>query len=101
MDDAVCIAERPQHGGPAGAEPRLERARLVIDARVNHAAVVPALMGGNPRFLFEHNDRMPGRRVMTSRAVARPIKPAPTTTRSTSCERVRTRPLDAGEPART
>src|SRR5947208_15031403 len=56
MDDAVRIAERPQQGRPAGAEPRLERTRLVIDSRVNHAAVVPALMEGNPRFLFEHND---------------------------------------------
>src|SRR5438067_12246505 len=56
MDDAVCIAERPQHGGTAGAEPRLERTRLVIDSRVYHAAIVPTLMGGNPRFLFEHND---------------------------------------------
>ena len=54
MGDAVGIAERPQQAGPAGAEPRLERTRLVIDSRVNHAAVVPALMGGNPRFLFEH-----------------------------------------------
>src|SRR5439155_25173646 len=60
MRDAMGIAERPQLGGTANAESGFERTRLVIDPRVNHTAVVPALVGGNLRFLFEHEDSSAG-----------------------------------------
>ena len=49
------LAAELNHGrGAHDAEASLHRARLVIDAGVNHAAVVSALVAGNAVFLFQH-----------------------------------------------
>src|SRR5439155_1145120 len=55
-----CVVRTLQLPGSLNAEPGFEGTRLVIDPRVNHTAVVPALVGGNLRFLFEHEDSNAG-----------------------------------------
>src|SRR5438034_11538991 len=53
MLDPVFVTELPQLGSPANAEPRLQRTGRVVDPRMDHAAVVPALVGGDLRFFLE------------------------------------------------
>ncbi len=50
----VVLAAKLHHGsGSLDAKLCFQGSRLVVDAGVNHAAVVPALMTGHPVFLFD------------------------------------------------
>ena len=61
----------------------LERAGLVVDARVEHAGVAARLVGGELRLLFEQCAALrPGNRSRKRWAVARPTMPPPMTMRS-------------------
>ena len=53
VGDAVLAAELDHGGGPGDAQPRLQGAGLVVHARVNHAAVVSALVAGDAVFFFD------------------------------------------------
>ena len=80
--DAVLFAVVVQPCGALDAQPRLERARGVVDARMDDAAVVavwPAATRDAPSTTAR---RRPGRRASSSRAVASPMIPAPTMARS-------------------
>ena len=61
-----------------GAELGLERARLVVDARVDDAAVVARSGGRQTVFLFEDRDLQVRVARSSSRPVARPTMPPPT-----------------------
>src|SRR6266581_392439 len=54
--DLALPAVRAQAPATLDTILRLERAGLEIVARVNHAAVTPALVSGRPRFLLENDD---------------------------------------------
>jgi len=51
--DAVLAAELDHGRGSGNTEARLQRARLVVDARVDKAAVVAALVAGNAVFFLQ------------------------------------------------
>ena len=46
---------------PVDRQARLHRARLVVQAAVQHAAVVAGLMAADARLLFEHGDARAGK----------------------------------------
>src|SRR5690606_10999898 len=54
--DAAYGAECLGHGHAFTAETRLEAARRVVDARVDHAAVAPRLMQGGTGFFLGDQD---------------------------------------------
>jgi hypothetical protein len=56
VGDPLLVTEPEQAIAPLSAESRLQRAGLVVDARVDDAAVVAALVEGEPLFLLEESD---------------------------------------------
>src|SRR5579859_4234567 len=56
--NAMLAAELHHCGGSRHAQPRLQRTGLVVDAGVNYAAVVPALVAGNSTFLLQHQQAL-------------------------------------------
>ena len=50
----MLLAELPRHRGAAAAQRGLQASRQVIDAGVDHPAVVAALVRGDPVFLLQH-----------------------------------------------
>ena len=58
--DPVLRAELLHQPGALDAEPRLVRAGLVVDPRVDDAAVVPGLVRGQPRLLLEDHQAKAG-----------------------------------------
>ena len=54
--DAVLATEPLHLANAVDGEPRLERSRGVVEARVEHAAVVATLMLADLRFLLEDDD---------------------------------------------
>ncbi len=56
---SCCCAERRTAGGALDAQPGLERAGGIVDAGVNHAAVVRAGVEPGARMALEHADREP------------------------------------------
>ena len=51
------FATELDHGRGSGhTEAGFQRAWLVVDAGVDHAAVVPALVAGNPAFFLQHQE---------------------------------------------
>ena len=71
---AVGLEQR--HAAPA--QPRLQRAGLVVQARVHDAAVAPRLVRGDLALLLEDDDDAPGRSSAMSRPSASPRIPPPT-----------------------
>jgi hypothetical protein len=60
VGQAVLGAEVPQHRAAPPAQPGLQRSRLVVEAGVDHPAVVPGLVGGEPVLLLQHDDAQAG-----------------------------------------
>ena len=58
--DAVFAAELDHGCGAGNAEARLKRSGLVVNARVDDAAVVAALVAGHGLFLFEKQKPLSG-----------------------------------------
>src|SRR5207237_10366911 len=58
--DPVLVTERRQPPRALDAQTRLERAWRVIDARMDDAAVVTSLMGGNNALLLENGQTKAG-----------------------------------------
>jgi len=56
VDDAAPLEVGVQRGPARDAQPRLERARGVVDAGVDHLAVARARPGSNRPFALEHHD---------------------------------------------
>src|SRR5215831_6015379 len=57
----IVLATKSHHGGGAfHAQPRLERAGLIVDPRVDDTAVVSALVAGNTVFFFRHQQAEAG-----------------------------------------
>ena len=54
--DSVLLAVGVQRSASLHAQPRFERARSVVDPRVDNAAVMPRLVCGDPVFLLENED---------------------------------------------
>ena len=54
--DSVLLAVGVQRSASLHAQSRLERARGVVDPRVDNAAVMPRLVRGDPVFLLENED---------------------------------------------
>ena len=54
--DPALVAVLVELARPGDAEPRLERPGLVVDARVDDAARVAGLVGGDRRLALEHGD---------------------------------------------
>jgi hypothetical protein len=54
--DVVLVAKRDESCRTRNRELRLEAARLVVDARMDDAAVATALVPRGARFLLEHDD---------------------------------------------
>src|SRR5215471_18165968 len=54
MRNGMALAELDHLADAADGEARAARSRLVIEAAVEHAAVVAALMPGHPRFFLEN-----------------------------------------------
>src|SRR5262249_46441570 len=54
---AVLLAQPVHEVATLHAVPRLQRPRLVVQPRVDHAAVVAALVGGELRLGLEHHER--------------------------------------------
>ena len=52
----ALLAELPRHRGAPSAQRGLQASRLVVDAGVDDATVVAALMGGDVVFLFKDGD---------------------------------------------
>jgi hypothetical protein len=50
----MLTAESHHRGGSFNAEPCLQRARFVVNARVNDSAIVSALVSGDASFFFKH-----------------------------------------------
>ena len=82
MGHAVPLAELVHQSLAFDAEPRLQRAGRIVDAGVDHAAVMRARVEPGPGVPFEHADG-PARAAISA-AQARPTTPAPMTTASTS-----------------
>ena len=57
----ALVAVGPEHGAAGGAEVGLLGAGGVVDAGVDHAAVVSGLVGGDLRLLLEHDGALPGK----------------------------------------
>ena len=57
--DPVLLAEALEERAPASARRRLEGAGFVVEARVDHAAVVARLVRGEGRLLLQHDERQP------------------------------------------
>src|SRR5579872_128133 len=55
---AMLAAELHHRGGSGDAQPSLQRSGLVVDAGVDHAAIVPALVAGNTTFLLQHQQAL-------------------------------------------
>ena len=75
--DTTLSAVLTQQGAAPGAQLRLQRTRLVVDARMDHSRVVPGLVYRQPVFLLEddHLDaRITPRQLPTHR---QPENPAP------------------------
>ena len=60
MRNAVLAAEGDHGGGAGDAQLRLQRAGAVIEAGVDNAAVVAALVGGEAGFLFQDGEAQGG-----------------------------------------
>ena len=56
----MLLAELAEQAPAAHAEPRLQAAGRVVQARVHDTAVVPALMRGDVVLLVEYGHRKPG-----------------------------------------
>src|SRR5262249_15274486 len=57
--DAMGVAELLHEPPALDAEAGLQRAGLVVDARMDDAAVVPGLMGAEPRLLVDDDEPRP------------------------------------------
>jgi len=61
MRDAMLAAEGDHGGGAGDAQLRLQRAGAVIKARVDNAAVVAALVGGEAGSLLQDGEAQGGK----------------------------------------
>ena len=71
-------AEVADQVAATGAQLGLEAAGPVVDPGVHDAGVVAGLVGREAVLLLEDHHRVPGRRRVSSRAMARPTMPPPT-----------------------
>ena len=79
----VVVAAKFHHGGGAlDAKLCFQRSRLVVNAGVNHAAVVSALVAGNTVLLLDQQQAQVRDRRVECIAVERPTIPPPMTTMS-------------------
>jgi hypothetical protein len=60
VTDVVCVAEAQEAVSSLEAKAGLERARLVVDARMDDTAVVTGLMARDRRFLLQHREAQAG-----------------------------------------
>ena len=77
VGDGVFAAELDHGRGARHAEAGFQRAGLVVDAGVDDAAVVSALVAGDAVSLSRTRRRRWGKRRVISRATARPTTPPP------------------------
>ena len=96
VGDPLLRGESEERLPSRGAQPRLARARLVVEAGVDDAAVVAGLVKGQALFGLEHQAAQPMVRRASARAVARPTMPPPTTMTSKSGSPSRSSHIDCG-----
>src|ERR1035437_6169944 len=68
--DLVALAEGVEPAHPLHAQARLQRARAVVDAGVDHARVGPGLVTADVTLALEHGDaqmRLPGGELVSPR----------------------------------